>query len=121
MSWMNEKCALIKSFPAFAISLCLVWALMGCLTICASHIEEEREDNATHSLGISLTGLEEDCCPIVKASVEIQERNFVNLGSGLGSVSSQLSTIEESSPRIYVFDLVPAHSPPFEQLCILRI
>ena len=118
---MNEKCASLKRIPALAISLSLVWALIGCLSVCAAHLEEEREDYSSPWLTVSFTELDEDCCPINRASVEIQERQFFKQNRGLCSLPPQFPAKEELSLGTIGVDLVPAHSPPFEQLCTLRI
>jgi len=118
---MNEKCLSAKQIPALAISLSLIWALLGCLSVCAAHFEEEREDNSSHSLAVLFTDLDEDCCPINRTSGEIQERQFFKSGRGLYSFPIQFPAKEELSLGTNIVDPTPTHSPPFEQLCTLRI
>jgi len=118
---MNEVCVSAKQIPALAISLSLIWALMGCLSVCAAHLEDERDDYSSHSLAVSFTDLDEDCCPINRTSVEIQERQFFKPGRGLCSFPPQFPAKEELSLGMNIVDPSPAHSPPFEQLCTLRI
>jgi hypothetical protein len=121
MARMDEKSSSIKRLIVLLMSLCVVWTPMVCLSVCASHIEEECEDYSSRSLSVSFTDLDTGCCPIRKSPGEIQEKHSINAGSSLSPVSSTFSAKEDVALRTYTFDIVPPHSPPFERLCILRI
>jgi hypothetical protein len=63
----------MKRILVHTLPLCLIWALFACVFVCASHVEEVRGENASYPLPASLTTLDTDCCPIIKATGERPE------------------------------------------------
>ncbi len=118
---MAEKCSSMKRILTLSMPFYLVWALLACVSVCASHIEERCEDESSYSLATTLASADNDCCTMTRAIAESPERFSVNVGGGLCSASDLLQVGETSLRKTYIFNSAAAHSPPFERLCILRI
>ena len=111
----------MRHLVALGLPVCLLWMLVGCVSICASEVEATHQPGAA-SLAID-TGdsHDSDCCPLVASFSVLPERLSATAGDTLSLshafVIGNLATPPGAKGR-------PSHSsldPPLKRLCTLRI
>jgi hypothetical protein len=118
---MAEKHSLLKRILTLSTPFYLVWAMLACVSVCASHLEGLCAEETPHHSAASLVSPDTDCCPMIRAIGSNPERLSVYPGSSLDS-NSFLLPIGRIAIRInHIPHFAATHSPPFERLCILRI
>jgi hypothetical protein len=110
----------LKKLLAATLSVCLLGMFLGCVTVCAEHLEGSI---AADARGLSEPCADEDCT--VKASVAstLPERSFLLPGFD-DSVSQHplVLHVEFISGGSALRSPLPSSlDPPFERLCVLRI
>src|SRR5262245_43103306 len=110
----------LKKLLAPTLSVCLLGMFLGCVTVCAEHLEDSA---AADAHGLSEPCADEDCA--VKASVAsaLPEPSFLSPGFD-DSVSQHppVLHIELISGRSALRSPLPSSlDPPLERLCVLRI
>jgi hypothetical protein len=117
---MFSQRVLLKKLLANTLSVCLLALLLGCVAVCAEHLEDSPQADA-YSLSEPCA---DDVCPVTASSMgTLPERLFLSLGCD-----------DEISQHVAVFhtELIPggsarrlrspsSPSPPLERLCVLRI
>lgn len=114
---------LVRKVLAYTLPLCLVWALVACITICASHLGCVPVAGET-SFSIEATDLSDaDCCPVLTIDSVPPERLLLSLSGGISISLSYSSTLREEflSQQMPFFKISPPLKPPLERLCTLRI
>lgn len=121
MAMMTEKCSPMRRILALALPLCLAWTLVGCVFVCASHIESAAHKDEPSCAALTPAPHDDDCCPIVVSTGVRSEKLSIDVGSGI--INAQLLAPEKSllPPGIQSRTFTPAYSPPFTRLCTLRI
>jgi hypothetical protein len=121
MPVMVKSVISLKRSLALALPLCLLWAMVSCVFVCASHIEDSlHQDDVSLSVH-QLISSPEDCCPIAGSTRVRPERLW--LDTDADQTRLQMIALEDdciSSPRP-AGAFSPAYSPPFARLCTLRI
>jgi hypothetical protein len=117
---MFAKRVTLKKLLAATLSVCLLGLLIGCVSICAHHIEDSMTTDA-HSLCAPCA--DEDCPITASASITLPERSFISPGFD-GGVSQyppvfHVALVTGGSARRLLFP--SSLDPPFERLCVLRI
>jgi hypothetical protein len=110
----------LKKLLATALSVCLLGMFLGCVAVCAEHLEDSVVADAC---GLSEPCADQDC--LVNASVASMppERSF--LSPGFDDSMSQHPPVFRAEPmpgvsarRLRFFSSLDL---PFERLCVLRI
>jgi hypothetical protein len=123
---MKSQRLLIVRSMAILLSASVVWLMVACISLCASHCAEPQETCEALSSDEIDAAHEGDCCPITRTPVSsMPERLTLNL---------QVSHAEQATapPAAQILDLnchlsgrievpYPSSSPPLSQLCVLRI
>jgi hypothetical protein len=122
---MVKAVAIMKRILALAMPLCLLWAMVGCVLVCASHIEEtlHQEDSSSSDHQVT-TSMEDDCCPIEDSVGVRPERPLEALEDGNAApIQANPFAFERNvlSSEVQSRTFIPAFSPPFARLCTLRI
>ena len=105
---------------AFTLPVCLLCFLIGCVSACASHLEEAAPADA-HVLSISHA--DEVCEVTPAAATTLPERQFsapqISGSPGL----TTLLRLSDTAPPLGVHQAIRIayHDPPFTRLSILRI
>jgi hypothetical protein len=117
---MFSQRVILRKLLANTLSVCLLALLLGCVAVCAEHLEGSPQTDA-HSLSQPCA---DDVCPVTATSMgTLPERLFFSCGCDNG-VSQPVAgfhaefTSGESARRL-LFPSSP--SPPLERLCVLRI
>jgi len=110
----------LKKFLAATLSVCLLGMILGCVTVCAEHLEDSATADA-HSLSEPCAN--EDCHVRSSVASALPERSF------LSPVFDD--TVSQHPPVVHVelnsggsarrFRFFSSLDPPLERLCILRI
>jgi hypothetical protein len=106
---------------ALALSLCLVWTLLACVLVCASHIGEASHNAAPCASAIAGAPHDDDCCPIIVSTGVRAERISVDVSGAI--INAPLLAPEQYlfSPGTQARLFMPAFRLPFARLCTLRI
>lgn len=117
---MFSQRVILKKLLANTLSVCLLTLLLGCVAVCAEHLEDSPQTEA-HSLSEPCA---DDVCPVTATTMGTPpERLFFSFGCD-NDVSQPVAgfhvqvTPGESARRL-LFPSSP--SPPLERLCVLRI
>jgi hypothetical protein len=117
---MFAKRVTLKKLSAATLSVCLLGLLLGCVAICAHHIEDSMTSDA-HSLSAPCD--DEDCPITASVSATLPERSFISAGFDEGVSQYQpyfrVTIVSSGSARRLLFP--SSLDPPFERLCVLRI
>jgi hypothetical protein len=116
---MFAKRVTLKKLLAATLSASMLGLLLGCVAICAHHIEDSMTTDA-HSLSAPCT--DEDC-PMTAKATTLPERSFLSPGFDNG-VSQyppvfHVELVSGGSARRLLFP--SSLDPPLERLCVLRI
>ena len=117
---MFSQRVIIKKLLANTLSVCLLAMLLGCVAVCAEHLEDSPQTDA-HSWSEPCA---DDVCPVTATSMgTLPERLFFSLvcdnemGQPVAVFHAEFTPGE--STRRLLFPSSP--SPPLERLCVLRI
>ncbi len=110
----------LKKLLVATLSVCLLGMFLGCVAVCAEHLEESA---TADSHGLSKPCADEVCLVNASVASTLPERSFLSPGFD-DSVSQH--------PPVFRVELMPGVSarrlrffssldPPFERLCVLRI
>ena len=122
MLGMVEAVSAMKRTLAMAIPLCLLWAMVGCVLICASEIEDTfHQDDSSLSVHRVVNPHEDDCCPIIASTIVRPERFLIDTGNAPTHTPAFAFENNTLSARTQANTFTPAFSPPFARLCTLRI
>jgi hypothetical protein len=110
----------LKKLLAATLSVCLLGMFLGCVTVCAKHLEDSA---AVDALGLSDTCAGEECLVNAFVANTLPERSFLSPGFD--------DSVSQHPPVLHV-ELIPDVSArslcffssldlPFERLCVLRI
>lgn len=110
----------LKKLLAATLSVCLLGMFLGCVTVCAEHMEDSATADAR---GLSEPCADEDCLVNASVASALPERSF--LSPAFDDSLSQHPPVfyvelisGESAQRLR---FLSSHDPPFERLCVLRI
>ena len=120
MPKMNAARSSVRSFLALMLPLSLVWLLVACIFICATHLTEEAGSAGQTSYAIGALP-DDDCCPVTVSAIELPNPFSLTLSAAanigpslpLGNYGTVSHVSSETLP--------PSIGPPFKQLCSLRI
>jgi hypothetical protein len=119
MPGMIELRSPIGRLLTLALPVSLIWMLVACVFVCASHVEEAAQQD--DSSVVVAAPHADDCCQIV-APTGLRPENW-SVAVSCGVIDAWLFTPKKAalSSGVQVHTFTPAFSPPFERLCTLRI
>ena len=117
---MNAARPSARTYLALMLPLSLVWLLVACIYICATHLTEEADGAAQISCSIGALP-DDDCCPVSVSAIELP--NHFSLTLSAAANMGQLLPLGNYGRVSYVSSdtLPPSLGPPLKQLCSLRI
>ena len=117
---MSSQCVTLKKLLAAILSVCLLGLFLGCVAICAKHLEDSLAADADE---LREPCNDEDCPMTASAAIILPERFFLSPGFD-DSVSQPPLVFRAELTSGGSARRLPFYSsldPPLERLCVLRI
>lgn len=123
MLGMIQAYSSIKRVLALALPVCLIWALLACVFVCASHVEESSQSGDPAICVNVAAPDDDDCCPcpIVVSTGVRSERVSIDVSGDIINAQPLVLAKDDLPPGTQARTFTPAFSPPLARLCTLRI